>query len=316
MKRLLFIYNARSGKTQIKAKLADIIDVFNKAGYYVETYQTQCVRDAKKQIAGRGIHFDRIVVAGGDGTLNEAISGMMRLPHKIPLGYIPTGSTNDFATSIKLPKDLVRAAEIAVKGTPAYVDVGSFNRDNFIYVAAFGAFTDVSYSTPQDLKNIFGHTAYLIEGLKQFGHIMDSRHFIVERDTGRIEEGDFIYGMITNSVSVGGFKRITGNDIVLDDGLFEVTMIKKPNNPLELQEIIGSLLVQKKSKYILSFKTSRLKLTSTEKVKWVLDGEYKGNPKKVMIRNHRCAIKIMTGFPMGKKDKVIRTLKNTLKMDE
>lgn len=316
MKKLLFIYNAHSGKTQIKAKLADIIDIFIKEGYYVEAYQTQSVGDAKRQIAGRGSHYDRIVVAGGDGTLNEAIAGMMRLQSKIALGYIPTGSTNDFAASIRLPKDLVHVAKIAVNGTPAYVDVGSFNRDNFIYVAAFGAFTDVSYSTPQDLKNVLGHSAYLIEGLKQFGHIMDSRHFEIERENGLKEEGDYIYGMITNSISVGGFKRLTGNNIVLDDGLFEVTLIRKPNNPLELQDIISSLLVQKKSRMISTFKTSKLKLVSDENVKWVLDGEYKGSPKKVVIRNHPCAVKIMTGFPMGKKDKMVHTIKHTLGIDE
>lgn len=316
MKKLMFVYNAKSGKAQIKHYLADIIDIFNKAGYYVEAYQTQRPEDAKKQIAGRGGNYDLVVVAGGDGTLNEAVTGMMKLEKKVPLGFIPSGSTNDFASSIHLPKDPLMAAKTAVKGTPAYVDVGSFNRDMFIYVAAFGAFTDVSYSTPQDLKNILGHTAYLIEALKKFGHIMNGQHFVIERDNGKVEEGEFIYGMITNSISVGGFKGFTGNHIVLDDGLFEVTLIRKPKNALELQDIISSILVKKKSKYILKFKTSRLKMISEEKVRWVLDGEYNGERKKVVIRNHRCAIKVMTGFEIGKRDIVIHKVKNVLKIDK
>lgn len=314
MKKLLFVYNAKSGKTQIRRYLANIIDKFIKAGYYVEAYQTQSVGDAKRQIAGRGQNYDLIVLAGGDGTLNEGIAGVMRLGRRIPVGYIPSGSTNDFATSLKLPKDPVRAAEIAVTGTPAYVDVGSFNRDTFIYIAAFGAFTDVSYSTPQDLKNILGHSAYLIEALKQFGNVMTSHHFVIERDNGQIIEDDFIYGMVTNSISAGGIKGITGKDIVLDDGLFEVTLLKKPKNPLELQELITSLITQKPCKNIISFKAAGIKFISDQRQKWVLDGEYGGDPKKVIIRNHKCAVKMKTGLESKKKDKMVGTVKNTLKL--
>ena len=296
MKKLLFIYNARSGKSQIKRYLADIIDNFIKSGYYVETYQTQCVKDAKKQIAGRGQNYDLIVAAGGDGTLNEAISGMMRLGRKIPIGYIPAGSTNDFAVGMKLPKNMRQAADIAVNGTPTYVDVGEFNKKTFIYIAAFGAFTDVSYSTPQDLKNLFGHSAYMIEAIGRFGNVMTPHHFWIERENGEVIEDDFIYGMVTNSISAGGFKGITGKDIILNDGLFEVTLLKKPKNPLELQEIVTSLIMQKKCKNIISFKASKLKFISDERQKWVLDGEYGGSPKKVIIKNHKCAVKVMSGL--------------------
>lgn len=316
MKKLLFVYNAKSGKTQIKRCLADIIDIFIKAGYYVESYQTQSKMDAKRQIAGRGQNYDLIVVAGGDGTLNEAISGITRLGKKIPIGYIPSGSTNDFATSVKLPKDMIQAAHIAVSGNPAHVDVGSFNRNTFIYIAAFGAFTDVSYSTPQDMKNMLGHSAYLIEALGQFGNVMTSHHFKIERENGQIIEDDFIYGMITNSISAAGFKGITGRNIILDDGLFEVTLLKKPRNPLELQDMITSLLIQKSCKNIITFKTSKLKISSEEKVKWVLDGEYGGNPKKVVIKNHKCAVKVMTGLNMKKKELLVSKVKDALKLDK
>ena len=316
MKKLLFVYNGRSGKGQIKRYLADIINVFVQNGYYVETYPTQCVQDAKRQIAGRGQNYDLVVVAGGDGTLNEAISGMMRLKKRVPVGYIPCGSTNDFATSLRLPKDKLHASQIAVAGTPVYVDVGSFNRNTFIYIAAFGAFTDVSYSTPQDMKNLLGHSAYIIDALKQFGNIMTSHHYKIEWDNSGTVEGDFIYGMVSNSISVGGFRGITGKNIILDDGLFEVTLLKKPKNPLELQDMITGLLTQKKCKNILSFKASKIKFISDEKVKWVLDGEYGGNPKKVLIKNHKCAVKVMTGLELGKKDILINKVKDTLNLDK
>ena len=286
MKKLLFVYNAKSGKARIKRYLSDIINIFIQSGYYVESYQTQSVSDAKKQIAGRGQHFDLIVVAGGDGTLNEGISGMMHLGRKIPIGYIPSGSTNDFATSLKLPKDMLQAAKIAVDGNPAYVDIGGFNRSNFVYIAAFGAFTDVSYSTPQDLKNLLGHSAYIIEALKQFGNIMTSYHFRIERENGQIIEDDFIYGMVTNSVSAGGFKGITGRNIILDDGLFEVTLLKKPKNPLELQEIMTAMLTaEDNTDLIHSFKSARVTITSEEPVPWTLDGEYGGSHTQIEIEN-------------------------------
>jgi len=314
MKKLLFVYNARSGKSQVKRYLADIIDNFIKAGYYVEAYPTQGVRDAKRQIAGRGQNYDLVVVAGGDGTLNEAIAGMMTLGNEISIGYIPTGSTNDFAVGLKLPKNILHASEIAVNGTPTCLDVGGFNRKTFIYIAAFGSFTDVSYSTPQDLKNLLGHSAYMIEAIKEFGNIMTTHHFKIERENGEIIEDDFIYGMVTNSVSAGGFKGITGKNICLNDGLFEVTLLKKPHNPLELQDLVTSLLIQKKCKNIISFKTSKLKFWSDEKVKWVIDGEYAGSPKRVLIRNYNCAVRVMSGLEDTRKEEILKKVKKYISL--
>lgn len=303
MKRLLFVYNAKSGRTMIRVHLAEIIDTFIKAGYYVESYQTQSAQDARRQIAGRGSNYDLIVVAGGDGTLNEAVTGMMKLNRKIPLGYIPSGSTNDFAASLKLPKDMRMAARVAVKGTPTYIDVGAFNRSTFVYIACFGVFTDISYSTPQDMKNILGHSAYIIEALRKFGEIMSSHHFRIECDNGRIIEDDFIFGMVTNSVSVAGFREITGKNIILDDGLFEVTLLKRPKNAIELQEMISSIVYMKPCKNIITFKAAKIKFISDEKVKWVLDGEYGGCMKKVLIRNRKCAVRVMTGLRTPSKSK-------------
>jgi len=299
MKKLLFIYNAKSGKAQIRKYLADIIDIFIKANYRVEAYQTQFSSDAGLQVEKRGKDFDLVVCSGGDGTLNEVVSGAMKAyaatGKRIPIGYIPTGSTNDFASSINLPKDILTAAKVSVSGKLKVVDVGSFNDKSFVYIAAFGAFTDISYSTPQELKNILGHQAYIVEGLKQFIPTVTSNYHATFYFNGKKLEGDFIYGMVSNSNSVGGFKGITGRDVGLDDGLFEVTLIKQPESAFDLQEIISCLLTGKNSRLIIKFKTSSIKVASEKKIDWVLDGEFGGSEKKVIIRNNYKALKIMSG---------------------
>lgn len=299
MKKLLFIYNAKSGKAQIRKYLADIIDIFIKAGYRVEVYQTQSREDAMEQVEKRGKSFDLIVCSGGDGTLNEVITGLMRSEwygeKRVPIGYIPSGSTNDFANSIILPKNMVSAANVAVNGKRRCVDIGSFNEKNFVYVAAFGAFTEVSYNTSQDLKNILGHQAYIVEGLKQFIPTITNTYHIKLLANGKKLEGNFIYGMVSNSNSVGGFKGISGKDVGLDDGLFEVTLVKQPTSPFEFQEILSALLLGKRSRLVCQFKTSLLKVYSEDKIDWVVDGEFGGSVKKAVIRNHCRAINVVTG---------------------
>ena len=295
MKKMLFIYNPRSGKGLIKENLSDILNIFCANGYHVDVRVTQRQLDAKAYVEKYGFVYDRIVCSGGDGTINEVITGMMELDEKPILGYIPAGSTNDFSIGMKIPKKMVEAAEIAVKGMPVAVDIGGFNNKKFIYIAAFGIFTDVSYMTSQDMKNVLGHSAYVIEGIKKLTSIKPY-HMKISFN-GKTIEDDFIYGMVTNAVSVGGFKGITGKSIVLDDGLFEVTLIKTIKNPLELQGVLTNLIgLDMKSDSIISFKTSRLKIESDEKVPWVIDGEYGGSPKKVMIKNYSQAIQIMSGI--------------------
>lgn len=292
-KRLLFIYNAKSGKAKIRTKLAEIIDVFIKAGYRVETYQTQCPRDASNKIAKDGHEFDTIVCSGGDGTLSEVVSGVMKLDPRPVIGYIPSGSTNDFGKSIGLYKNMVKSAKVAVEGIPISVDIGEFNEENnFVYIAAFGVFTEVSYQTSQKLKNVLGHQAYILEGLKSLASIKKYRMHI-EYEDGVIED-DFIYGMISNSESAGGFKGITGRNVILDDGLYEGTFIRFPKSPIEFTSIVNSLLSgNNKSDAIYNFKTSKVKITSEEPVAWVLDGEFGGEHKEVNIVNHMNAVQIM-----------------------
>lgn len=292
MKKLLFVVNGHSGKGQIKNKLLDIIDIMIKEEYHVQVHTTQEREDATKVVREQAKYYDLVVCSGGDGTLDEAVTGMMQSEVRTPLGYIPAGSTNDFANSLEIPKDMIQAAKTAVLGVPFSCDVGEFNGDYFIYVAAFGIFTDVSYATSQELKNALGHVAYILEGAKRL-HTIKSYHMRVEYDGNEIE-GDFLLGMITNSTSVGGFKNMTGKDVKLDDGMFEVTLIHKPKNIIELNTIIASLTnLKDETDLIDSFRADSVKFYSEEEIPWTLDGEFGGDHKEVQIKDHCKAVDIM-----------------------
>ena len=283
-KKLLFIYNPKAGKAKIKNKLADIIDVFARAEYEITVYPTQGQGDASRIMKNRSRDYDLVVCSGGDGTLDETVTGMMGSGFNTPIGYIPAGSTNDFGESLSLPKNMLRAAEVIVDGKNFACDIGAFNEDFFVYVAAFGLFTEVSYETGQDIKNLLGHMAYVLEGMKRLPSIKSFPMRISYEDN--ILVGDFIFGMITNSLSVGGIKNITGQNVKLDDGLFEVTLIKKPKNPIELNDILVSLMNRKVDADVMyCFHTSELILESIEPVAWTLDGENGGNHKSVKIEN-------------------------------
>ncbi len=290
-KRLLFIVNPRSGKGQIKEHLADILDIMIKAGYEVSVHITQSQGDATVQTIKQAGDYDRIVCSGGDGTLDEVVTGMMQVDNPIPIGYIPAGSTNDFGNSLGIDKNMINAAHISVSDHLFPCDIGQFNSDSFVYVAAFGIFTEVSYATSQDMKNILGHAAYIIEGAKQLKDIPSYR-MQVEYD-GNVIYDEFIYGMITNTMSVGGFQGIIRGDIGLNDGVFEVTLIKMPRNPLELNEIIGFMTgMIPDSDMVYSFQTSQIKLTSSNDVPWTLDGEYGGDHSVVTVVDVNKALEI------------------------
>lgn len=292
MKKLLFVYNAHSGKGTIKSKLADIIDIMVKNDYQVAAHPTQAQGDATKIIEDESKDYDLIVCSGGDGTLDEVVTGMMHVQEKKPIGYIPMGSTNDFANSLNLPKNILKAAEVAVSGRRFACDVGRFNDNSFIYVAAFGIFTEVSYQTNQELKNLLGHAAYILEGAKS---LRDIEAYNMRVEYGDMSlEGDFIYGMVSNSISVGGFKQIAGKNVLLDDGVFEVTLIKHPKNPLELNEIVTSLVARvDESDLIYSFKTDKICFYSEKEVPWTLDGEYGGTHTQTEIKNCHQAVEII-----------------------
>ena len=291
-KRILFVVNPSSGTVKIKDSLLDVCQIFCEAGYDLTLNVTKYISDAIKEALNGDIHYDLVVCSGGDGTLDEAVTGMMQSEVRTPLGYIPAGSTNDFANSLEIPKDMIQAAKTAVLGVPFSCDVGEFNGDYFIYVAAFGIFTDVSYATSQELKNALGHVAYILEGAKRL-HTIKSYHMRVEYDGNEIE-GDFLLGMITNSTSVGGFKNMTGKDVKLDDGMFEVTLIHKPKNIIELNTIIASLTnLKDETDLIDSFRADSVKFYSEEEIPWTLDGEFGGDHKEVQIKDHCKAVDIM-----------------------
>ncbi len=293
MKRLLFIYNPRAGKELLKPKLSDIVDIFVKSGYEVVIYPTQSYHDAYKKVRKYPVEdFDLVVCSGGDGTIDEVVTGMMKRSRRNPIGYIPTGTTNDFANSLHIPKDLLGAADNAVNGAVFPCDVGRFNDGTFVYIAAFGLFTDVSYETKQGMKNVLGHLAYVLEGTKRLFN-MPSYRIKVTHD-GEVIEDEFIYGMVTNSRSVGGFRNMVGKQVVFDDGLFEVTLIKTPKNPIALQEIIAALLIEQvDTKHMYTFKTGRIEFESLEEISWTLDGEYGGSHDKVVIENLNKQLQIM-----------------------
>lgn len=291
-KKMLFIYNPKAGKAKIRGALLDIIDIFTKAGYEVTVYPTQTKGDGLLAVKERRLGFyDMIVCSGGDGTLDEVVTGMMQCERKLPIGYVPSGSTNDFADSLHIPKNMLSAALTVVEGRAFDCDIGAFNDDFFVYIAAFGIFTEVSYETPQDAKNVLGHMAYILEGMRRLSQI---KSYCLRVESGDfVVEDEFLFGMITNSTSVGGFKRITGNFVELDDGEFEVTLIKKPTNAMELNLIMAALLNRNiNTDCMYCFKASGISFTSREEISWTLDGEFGGKHREVRIENRRQALSI------------------------
>lgn len=291
-KKLIFIYNPKAGKGQIRGNLLDILDIFVGAGYEVNVRPTQYAGEAVKLAARKTGKYDLVVCCGGDGTLDEVVTGIMKSGRKKPIGYIPAGSTNDFANSLHIPKNMKQSAEVAIKGEPFACDVGAFNDNFFVYIAAFGLFTEVSYETKQELKNVLGHMAYILEGMKKLTNIKSYHMKITAEET--VIEDDFLYGMITNSVSVGGFKGITGKFVDLSDGVFEVTLVKRPKNLEDLNRILGALTMKDiDAAQMYCFKTSRLTVEAQEEVAWTLDGEYGGRHRAVAIENRKQALDIM-----------------------
>lgn len=293
MKKLYFILNLQSGKATISSKLAVVIDMFTKAGYEVTARPTQERMDAcaaAKYACGQG--FDLIVCSGGDGTLNEVIQGVMRSEKKLPIGYIPAGSTNDFARGVGIPRNIIDAVQWIIDGKKYPCDIGSFNDKFFTYIAAFGAFTEVTYETSQQVKNVLGHVAYVLNGISRLKNIK-SYHMKITYDDEIIED-NYIFGMVTNSSSVAGLLSL--NNFLLDDGLYEVTLIKTPGNPLDLQRIIHSLLnidIDIDTVYIKSFRTSKIRFECDDELQWTIDGEFGGAYKTVDVCNNKQAIELM-----------------------
>ncbi|MBE5943398.1 MAG: YegS/Rv2252/BmrU family lipid kinase [Lachnospiraceae bacterium] len=291
MKKLLFIINPKAGKSAIKNDLFEIIRLFNEAEYEVIVYMTKGPDDAERKVIADGANYDLIVCAGGDGTLENTVCGYMKMgENKVPIGYIPVGTTNDFARSMKISRKPVEAAKQIISGSKYYIDVGRMEDKYFIYIAAFGMFTDISYSTKQSLKKVMGHSAYMVEALKSIANFK-SYKIKAEMD-GIVITGDYIYAMITNSFSVAGFKLRGAKHVVLDDGKFDCLFIKMPQNVAELQKIVSCMLTNDIDDNELFFecKASKVTIECEEPIPWTIDGEFGGNREKVTIHNDEKAI--------------------------
>lgn len=293
MKKMLFILNPCAGTRKANKVLADILAVFNRADYDVRVYVTGGRRDATAAVEKFGAGMDLIVCSGGDGTLNEVITGILKTGLCVPIGYICAGSTNDFASSLNLATDPVAAAQQIVEGCVHSVDVGLFADRYFSYVASFGAFTKTSYSTPQSVKNALGHTAYLLEGIKDLTQI----HKIqvrMELDDGTVLEDDYLFGAVCNSTSVGGILKLDPNQVDMCDGLFEVLLVRAPKNLAEITECIGAIRRQQYNCRMMTFCSAKeIKIFSQNNIDWSLDGELAAGSNEITVTNLHHAIHLL-----------------------
>lgn len=298
MEKLLFIYNPLAGRGQIRGKLAEILNAFTREGCLCTAYPTQAPGDAARAARELAPGFDRVACCGGDGTLHEVVSGLMELPESArpPIGYLPAGTTNDYARNLKLPRGMEALATLAAGGSPRPVDIGRLGEDCFIYVAAFGAFTDVAYNTPQQFKNVFGPLAYLLKGAAELGSTLRGYSLRVEHDGG-VLEGEYLYGMVSNTVSVGGILGLPSDEVVLDDGLMELVLVEKPRSVTQLNAVILALAKQEYNadSGVVGLHSSRFRILCDEQLPFTLDGEYGGAHQDVHITVENAPIRIVCG---------------------
>lgn len=292
MKKMLFILNPKAGQKRAKRYLTDILSVFNRGEYEVSVFVTGKQGDATEMAQLKAPEVDLVACCGGDGTFNETVTGILRSGAEVELGYIPAGTTNDFANGLKLPTNVMEAARTIVSGTPKCYDVGQFGDRYFSYVASFGAFTRASYTTPQGLKNALGHTAYLLSGIQELSQIRKS-HLRFELDDGQVVEDDFLFGAICNSTSLGGILTLDPKQVDMCDGKFELMLIRAPKSLVELADCLRALQTQKYNCKMITFVTaSAVTVTADPEMEWSLDGERETGHEKVEIRNLHHAIRL------------------------
>ena len=292
MKKMLFILNPCAGTKKANRFLADILNAFNRADYQVQVYVTAEPKDAVPAVKQFAPGMDLVVCCGGDGTFNETVTGLLETGLSIPVGYIPAGSTNDFANSLKLPLHPLEAAKTIIEGTPQALDIGSFNGRYFSYVASFGAFTKASYATPQSVKNALGHTAYVLESLKEITGIrkMPVR---LELD-GDVEEDEYIFGAICNSTSVGGILTLDPNQVDMSDGMFEILLVRAPRDLFELTECITAVQKQQYNCRMMTFRTAKnIRIQANADMTWTLDGEMADGAETLTVSNLHHAIQLV-----------------------
>ncbi len=291
-KKLLLIVNPRAGRSKSRGPLYDAASIFSQAGYLLNIHNTTEPGDAAETAAREGGGYDVVVAAGGDGTLNEVISGLMRLENRPPLGYMAQGSTNDFASSLHVSGQPATAAAAIVNAVPRQLDIGRWNERHFVYVASFGAFTRSSYAAPQAAKNALGHFAYILEGMKDLNTL---RPYKVKLTAdGEVLDGEYLFGAVCNSTSIGGLMKLDPERVVLDDGKFEMLLIPNPKTAVDLQNLVLAMLDQHYDREGLVFRhVSSIHLETEEELPWSLDGEYAASAPSVDILNCRRALTML-----------------------
>ena len=292
MKKLLFIMNPFAGQKKANKALSDILLIFSQAGYEVITHMTTGQGDAVTAAQNWGKDVDLVVCCGCDGTLNETVTGLLRAGAKTPIGYIPAGTTNDFASSLNLSGNMLQAARDIVEGEPIPYDVGKFGDRYFSYVASFGAFTRSSYVVPQNIKNALGHTAYVLGGISEISQIR-KEHIRMEID-GQVVEDDFLFGAICNSTSIGGILTLDPKQVDMGDGLFEILLVRAARNLEEIGECIRAVQSQKYNCEMITFRSARsVRIFADREMPWTLDGEREDGHEEVMAENLHHAIHLM-----------------------
>ena len=294
MQKLMLIINPAAGRGGYKLNLPDALHLLDQGGYRTTLFFTAGRGDATRFAAEHGGEYDVVACVGGDGTLSEVLAGLMRLENPPQLGYIPMGTANDVATTLDLPKnDTVGAARRILEGTPHPFDVGGFGEDGFFaYIAAFGAFTEVSYATPQNQKKALGHLAYVLQGMAQLPKI-EAYRARVEYDEG-VVEGRFLYGSMSNSTSVAGIVRLKETMVSLGDGLSEFVLVKDPGSVEGFGDLVGSVLSQRfDSEHLIILHTRRARFTFEKPVPWTRDGEDGGMHQTLELRNLQAPIRFV-----------------------
>lgn len=296
MRKLLFVVNPYAGMRRVNRYLADIVSVFNRADYEVVTYMTAGPGDGTRISQINARQADLVVCAGGDGTFNEVLNGVLRSGCDVPLGYIPCGSTNDFGASLGLSANVVQAAKDIVSGEEVRYDVGKFGSRYFSYVTSFGAFTRASYHTPQNVKNALGHAAYLLEGIQELSQLR-TEHIRIEMGE-RVIEDDFLFGAVSNSTSVGGVLTLDPKQVDLGDGLFEILLVRAPRDLAELSECVRALRSQRYNCGMITFASAdKLRILASRQMPWSLDGEREEGHEEVFVENLHLAMRMIVRKP-------------------
>ena len=282
-RKLLMIVNPKAGRNKSRGPLFDAAAVLSEAGYLLSIHRTTAPGDASATAEREGERYDVVIAVGGDGTLNEVASALLKLEHPPLLGYLPQGSTNDFAACLRIPPDPPAAAAAIARNVPRRLDAGCWNQRRFLYVASFGAFTRTSYAAAQAAKNALGHFAYILEGMKDLNTLRACKVSITA--DGEVLDGEYLFGAVCNSTSIGGLMKLDPQRVVLDDGLFELLLIPSPKNAAGLQSLVSALLNQDYDGQGLIFRhVSSVTVRTEEDLPWSLDGEYAPSAPLVEVR--------------------------------